>query len=434
MEIQRKTDVKNMKKNYFDYYENKLKIKQAYESYGKLFAMSSQKEESADKLNAKVILDNKLSDLGDLELRVQNLLNKIRNNYSNLIFLIDHLSEDNKTEMAEFFSHFFFENILIQNPEFDEILIFCFILLEKEIDSLFTPSLDSFLEFSFMGRFLKSLCRRLDIKNYLSLTLKDLIYELENQSENFMDIDLTVINEKIKTNKIDKSFFEYYSDHDLEKIKVLYENNKNLGLAYNIRFSSLNNNYLRQKPQPSRSYEMQLSQNILDKANKHVIDITNSQKKQQENKINEKQKGLFKANYPDAMNLQLEKASCNNAQCDSPYIELICNSCVESPSDSGTSANTLYDFNKKVYSSKDADSIFNKSAKNEQAENSRLEKKTRFEKPEKENPKETFDEDEINHDYKFDISEDEIVRRYLKETDLELKDYCNIKYDDFIFK
>lgn len=138
--------------------------------------------------------------------------------------------------MAEFFAHFCFENILIQNQEFDDLLIFTYIMLEKEIEILKTPSLDSFLDFSFMGRFLKSICRRIDIKNFLSLTLKDLIYELENQSENFMDIDLEVINDILKTRKFDSNF---YRNYNLEKIKILFECNKNLGLGYNIQNSTL---------------------------------------------------------------------------------------------------------------------------------------------------------------------------------------------------
>lgn len=39
------------------------------------------------------------------------------------------------------------------------------------------------------------------------------------------------------------------------------------------------------------------------------------------------------------------------------------------------------------------------------------------------------DETEINHDYKFDLKEEEIIRRYLKEKDKEMKEYCKCFYN-----
>ena len=40
--------------------------------------------------------------------------------------------------------------------------------------------------------------------------------------------------------------------------------------------------------------------------------------------------------------------------------------------------------------------------------------------------------DDMNHDYKFDLNEEEIIRRYLKETDIEMKEYCKPKILKFI--
>jgi hypothetical protein len=42
-------------------------------------------------------------------------------------------------------------------------------------------------------------------------------------------------------------------------------------------------------------------------------------------------------------------------------------------------------------------------------------------------------ENEINDDYKFDLTEDEIIRRYLKEKNEEMKEYCKFLLLNYIF-
>ncbi len=404
-----------MKRNYFTYYDSKLKVKQAYENFTKLF--SYKKEEDLDKINPSVKLENNLNDFGDIELRIQTLLNTIRNNYTNLILIIENLSEDNKNEVADFFAHFFFENILIQNPEYDELLIFSYLLLEKEINDLYTSSIDSFLEFSFMGRFLKSICRRLDIKNYLSLALKDLIYELENQSENFMDIDLNIINDRIKNDKIDRNFF---SNYDLEKIRILYENNKNLGLAYNIRVSTLNNFYYNNNTKNSNDTHIN-SEEILQNDN-DIKENDNIFKEslQKNNNINKENIPFSESNNIisyDKLKPTLDNKGniINNNRIFENKIYLI-----KDDFNKKEDKHTTVDMNEKIINSDNSSLIENNELKNE--ENNNIEKEISSIKHE------NTVEDDINHDYKFDITEQDIMRRYIQEKDFQLKNYCKIKY------
>lgn len=142
--------------------------------------------------------------------------------------LITNLEDEDKDEIAELIGHFFYENILILDPEHEELLNLCYLLLEKEINELESPNINDFLESSFIGRLFKNLCKRPDVKNYLSLTVKDLILKLENLSENFMEIDLDKINDYIKHSVNDEFMF---SNYFLEKTKNIFEKNKKSSMA-----------------------------------------------------------------------------------------------------------------------------------------------------------------------------------------------------------
>ena len=100
------------------------------------------------------------------------------------------------------------------------LLHICYLLLEKEINELEDPNANGFLENSFIGKLVKNLTKRTDVKNYLSLTVKDIIMNLENLSENFMEIDLDKIYEYIKYGNNEK---EMYSNSFLEKAKKMME-------------------------------------------------------------------------------------------------------------------------------------------------------------------------------------------------------------------
>ena len=140
-------------------------------------------------------------------------------------------------EIVDLIGHFFFENIMVQNPEHEELLNLFYLLLEKEINNLNEPpNINEFLENSFISRLLKNLCKRSDVKNYLSLTFKDLIMKLESLSENFMEIDINLIFDKIKNSVNDEFLF---SNKFLEKTKLYCNKNKNDGLSFNLHNSTI---------------------------------------------------------------------------------------------------------------------------------------------------------------------------------------------------
>jgi len=221
---QRKIDVKNLKENFITYFKNKLKIKETYDLYNHSI------NKNIEKINEIKLCDNR-DELGDCDLAINNLIKLLRNNYKNLFTLITILDDEDKDEIADLIGHFFYENILILDPEHEELLNLFYFLLEKEINELETPNINDFLENSFLGKIFKNLCKRSDVKNYLSLTVKDIIMKLENLSENFIEIDLEKINEYIKTSINDESLF---SNYFLEKTKnLIMEKNKQSAFKQN---------------------------------------------------------------------------------------------------------------------------------------------------------------------------------------------------------
>lgn len=203
------------------FFKNKLKIKETYDLYNHSI------NKNIEKINEIKLCENR-DELGDCDLSVNNLLKLLRNNYKNIFTLITNLDEEDKDEISELIGHFFYENILILDPEHEELLNLCYLLLEKEINDLESANINNFLESSFIGRLFKTLCKRSDVKNYLSLTVKDLILKLENLSENFMEIDLDKINQYLKHSVNDELLF---SNHFLEKTRNMFEKKQKMPSA-----------------------------------------------------------------------------------------------------------------------------------------------------------------------------------------------------------
>lgn len=219
----------HLKENFISYFKNKLKLKETYDLYNQSI------NKNLGEITVIKLCDNR-DDLGDCDLSIINLIKLLRNNYKHLFSLIINLEEEDKDEMADLIGHFFYENILVLDPEHEEILNFCYLLLEKEINEMSSPNVNEFLENSFIGRIFKNLFKRSDVKNYLSLAVKDIIMKLENLSENFMELDLDKIYHYVRNSVNDHSMF---ANHYLEKTKTIYSQNKLDALAYNLHKSTI---------------------------------------------------------------------------------------------------------------------------------------------------------------------------------------------------
>jgi len=184
------------------------------------------------------LYENAEKDLVEVFDPVCKLLFSFRNNEQFIIKLIENVKRSKDIDdLVNFLGHFFYENILVQKPENEEILFLIYLLLEKEIERLNSPSVASFLDGSFIGRFLKSLTRRQDVKSYLSMILGDLILKMETSTENFLEVDPSRIYDLIKNKKFTDSFS---NNVKVEKSKKLFENDRKLMLGDRLRKTTIN--------------------------------------------------------------------------------------------------------------------------------------------------------------------------------------------------
>ena len=156
------------------------------------------------------------SDVEDLcsDPSLKNFLFYFRENNEEMLKLINLLSNEQKKIVIPFLCHFFYENFCTESTEQVEIFYIIYLLLEKEIDNLCAPLVDSFLNDSFIGDFLKELGNKYEIKNYLDIILNSLIREFDEVNSNYISMDI-VNNSKIHL----KNFRKFQIKHSFFDMK-----------------------------------------------------------------------------------------------------------------------------------------------------------------------------------------------------------------------
>ena len=215
---QQKTDITKLKTKILEYYDIKLKIRETYEEIETL---------KNQKINNKQIIFEKNVDYNNKIKCITELLFIFRNNYDYIIKLSEIIELNNNNNENEYifnsiiklFCNQFYDNILIPNPEQEELLILVYKLIEKNISNMNNPFLDIFLiKETFLSKFIKYLMRKSDIKTFLSKLLGNLILDIE---EFCNDLDLTLYEyENEENNKEENEIFMNY----ITKIKNKKEN------------------------------------------------------------------------------------------------------------------------------------------------------------------------------------------------------------------
>jgi len=215
---QQDDDFENLKDLFTKYYETKIKSRQQFEIIKNLEKniKTENKEYKIEKDIDRVLLD--ASD------PIRNLMFILRNNYdyiTKLVSLIDETDEQEKIDsLVELFCNQFYENILIPNPEQEELLILIYKLLEEEITPMNSASIDEFLnETSFIGKFISSFMNKRELKVFLTMLLNPLILSIENSGIECMDLSLNNIIKDINKNKLnDIEQGKEYSEITLESL------------------------------------------------------------------------------------------------------------------------------------------------------------------------------------------------------------------------
>ena len=222
--------------NYRKYYISKLETREIFEN---IILIDKNELNKIKKFKEYKDIEKYLGDAYD---PIQKLLFLLRNNYDYVLKILsiiedENILNNNKKEiesLIDLFCSQFYDNILIPNPEQEELLILIYLLLEKEISSMNSASVSAFFdsENSIIGLFLKSYIKKQELKNFISMCLGSLIMTIENNTEKCIDLNLGNIKNYI--DKITKN--KYNEGNEMENI---YEP-ENIILTQNIPHSKIN--------------------------------------------------------------------------------------------------------------------------------------------------------------------------------------------------
>ena len=197
---QQTDDFNYLKELFFKYYETKIKIRKEFEIIRSL-------DKNIKNFTSEYYLEKNIeSELCDTVGTIKNLLFLIRNNYdyiTKIVSLIEETDEQEKVDsLVELFCNQFYDNILIPNPEQEELLILMYKLLEEEITPMNSASVDEFLsDNTFLGKFISSYINKRELKVFLKMLLNPLILSIENSGMECMDMSLQNINREVNKRK-----------------------------------------------------------------------------------------------------------------------------------------------------------------------------------------------------------------------------------------
>ena len=188
-------------RNYFEeYYGNKLKTRKNWEE------VNAIKVDNKEKVIPSYVTEKEVQQkLRDACEPIKNLLFMMRDNYdysTRLISLIKKKDFSKNSEqiysLVELFVNQIYENILIPNPEQEELLILIYKLLEEEIIPMGGVCLDEFLDNnSFLGVFLSSYSKRQEIIGYISMILNPIILSIDNDTRDCLDLSIASIKKML---------------------------------------------------------------------------------------------------------------------------------------------------------------------------------------------------------------------------------------------
>ena len=187
-----------LKEDFKKYYQKKLECRKILEEIKRL---GNTKQNKVREFFMERDLEHVFLDICE---PIKNLLFLFRNNYdyiTTLVSLISEYDEDDKiSSLVELFCNQFYENILIPNPEQEELLLLVYKLLEREIAPMNSASIDEFLnEDTFLGKFITSFLKRQELKVFLSTLINPFILDIENCStDNYLGMSLFAIRDYLK--------------------------------------------------------------------------------------------------------------------------------------------------------------------------------------------------------------------------------------------
>ena len=183
---QQQDDTKDLKSFFVKYYDIKINTRKNYQDIKKL-----KLDDKQQNITSYEIKDELGSYFHDASEPIKNLFFLIRDNYDYLMRLLSLITPDDFSKnmekinsLVELLNNNFYENILIPNPEQQELLILIYKLLEEEIVPMGGVCPQNFLkDDTLIGIFLSSFAKKQEIIGYFSMILNSLILSIDDDDE-----------------------------------------------------------------------------------------------------------------------------------------------------------------------------------------------------------------------------------------------------------
>ncbi len=246
IDLQKTKTIEQFSSKCIEIYKKKLEIKFIIQKNREMFTSlqfnyhNNNTYEETNLTNDEMISQLQIRDIKDAKdiksstQIIRDFFFKFRENNILMMRLIECLDPDQFEIIVPFLCHFFYENFYIENNEQEEILYIIYLLLEKEIDSLYTPSVSTFLDKSFVSMFLSEMGNKYEIKHYIDIILNYLIRNIEEINISFYNLDLEAY-------KKDKNFVENINEINEKskskkkfKIKENKKDDNTIRSTYNI--------------------------------------------------------------------------------------------------------------------------------------------------------------------------------------------------------
>ena len=245
---QQQDDTNDLKNFFVKYYQAKLNTRKNLNYIKKL---------KLDDKEPNILSYHISQELGpsfhDASEPIKNLFFILRDNYDYLTRLISLITPEDYYKniekiysLVELLNNHFYENILIPNPEQQELLILIYKLFEEEILSMSGVCQENFLkDDTFLGIFLSSFVKKQEIIGYFSMILNPLILSIDDDdSKDSFDLSIDSIiksidiirrkNTKISNGPPNASVKKVESEKEIENI--LYKDIPNTKIKFKNSF------------------------------------------------------------------------------------------------------------------------------------------------------------------------------------------------------
>lgn len=226
--------ITNLKNYYKQYYIQKISIREHLENNQNIIEKKDYKTLKYE------VIDNPDTYLYESITFFPNIIYNLKDNIYNLkkvIRLLEKNTGVNYNSIVDLLCHQFYEDITNHNS--DEFLILITVLLKDLLSNMSFSYIYSFLDNTFLDKLLKSYIRRTDFKNYLTMIMKEVIYNVDIMNDLFMELNCERIyqyicakyNLKSDKNLINSKLNHISIDNDslVKKIKksICYHRKKN---------------------------------------------------------------------------------------------------------------------------------------------------------------------------------------------------------------